>query len=103
MAAPYEVLFVDQSQNCPNPLPTPTDITGSEVLLSQTTGCRVVRMQEKFVVKFGTYVNPIEAHNMMYVAKSTTVPVPKVYAIYQRREKSVVTILLCNMCRATRF
>ncbi|UPK99102.1 hypothetical protein LCI18_010037 [Fusarium solani-melongenae] len=49
----------------------------------------------RFVMKFGVNVQPIEAYNMLYVAKSTTVPVPKVYAIYQCREKqSVVTYIV---------
>ncbi|POR33789.1 Uncharacterized protein TPAR_06021 [Tolypocladium paradoxum] len=94
-AAPYDVLFVDRSQNYPNPLSTPNDIDGSEVLLNQSTGSRLMRMQQRFVIKFGIHVHPIEAHNMLYVAKSTTVPVPKVYAIYQSREKqSVVTYIV---------
>ncbi|KAL6352388.1 hypothetical protein LRP88_14155 [Fusarium phalaenopsidis] len=88
----YDVLFIDQSQNYPIPLPTPNDMDGSEVLPSNPGGARLVRMQQRFFMKFGVDVQPIEAHNILYVAKSTTVPVPKVYAIYQRREKqSVVT------------
>ncbi|KAH6973817.1 hypothetical protein BKA56DRAFT_634745 [Ilyonectria sp. MPI-CAGE-AT-0026] len=68
---------------------------GSEVLLNQSTGSRLVRMQERFAIEFGIHDHPIEAHNMLYVAKSTAVPVPKVYAIYQRQEKqNVVTYIV---------
>ncbi|KAM0211954.1 hypothetical protein ACHAPA_006026 [Fusarium lateritium] len=80
----YNILFVDRSQAIS--LPTPDDIDGSEVLLNETTLTRVVRIQG-FVIKYGTLVAPIEAHNMMYVAKHTTVPIPKVYAIYQSYDK----------------
>ncbi|KAH8650416.1 kinase-like domain-containing protein [Ilyonectria robusta] len=101
-AAPYDVLFVDRSHNYPDPLPTPNDIDGSEVLLNQSTGSRLIKMQQRFVIKFGIHVHPIEAHNMLYVAKSTTVPVPKVYAIYQRREKqSVVTYIVMQYVPGT--
>ncbi|KAI5863992.1 kinase-like domain-containing protein [Durotheca rogersii] len=101
-AAPYDVLFVDQSQNDPNPLPTPNDIDGSEVLLNQSSGSRLVRMQQKFVIKFGIHVHPIEARNMLYVAKSTTVPIPRVYAIYQRQEeRGVVTYIVMQYVAGT--
>lgn len=101
-AAPYDVLFVDRSQGHPNPLSTPNDMDGSEVLLNGSTGSRLVSMQEKFVIKFGIHVHPIEAHNMLYVAKSTAVPVPEVYAIYQRQEKqSVVTYIFMKYVPGT--
>ncbi|SPJ73848.1 uncharacterized protein FTOL_03578 [Fusarium torulosum] len=89
-AKSYDTLFVNQDQAVPPP--TPDDIDGSEVLLNETTGSRVVRIQQ-FVIKYGIFVAPIEAHNMLYVAKSTTVPVPKVYAIYQRYDKHMEEIV----------
>ncbi|KAH9908220.1 protein kinase-like domain-containing protein [Xylariomycetidae sp. FL2044] len=86
-AAPYDVLFLDESQSKPDALPTPRDIDGSETLLHESMGSSLVRVQQGYVIKFGVSVHPIEAHNMLYVAKSTTVPVPKVYAIYQCQEQ----------------
>ncbi|ORY10470.1 kinase-like domain-containing protein [Clohesyomyces aquaticus] len=101
-SASYNVLFVDQSQDSPNPLPTPEDINGSETFLHQSTGSRLVRVQPNFVVKFGVHIRPIEAHNMMHVAKNTRVAVPKVYAIYQRQEKqSVVTYIVMQYIPGT--
>ncbi|CAG9988618.1 unnamed protein product [Clonostachys byssicola] len=101
-AALYDILFIDRSQNCPTPLPTPNDIDGSEVLPNRLSSARLVRIQQRFVMKFGADVRPIEAQNMLYVAKSTTVPVPKVYAIYQRREKqSTVTYILMQYVQGT--
>ncbi|KAH8884177.1 kinase-like protein [Thozetella sp. PMI_491] len=92
---PYDVLFLDQSEKHTNPLPTPHDIEGSEVLMHKSTGSRLLKVQQRFVIKFGTHVQPIEGHNMLYVAESTTVPVPKVYAIYQcREERGVVTYIV---------
>ncbi|CAG9936794.1 unnamed protein product [Clonostachys rosea f. rosea IK726] len=101
-AALYDILFIDQSQNCPAPLPTPNDIDGSEVLPNRPGSARLVRIQQRFIMKFGAHVRPIEAQNMLYVAKSTTVPVPKVYAIYQRREKqSTVTYIVMQYVQGT--
>ncbi|KAL2888497.1 kinase-like domain-containing protein [Ceratocystis lukuohia] len=97
----YNVLFIDQSQNYPIPLPTPNDMDSSEVFPSKP-GARLVGIQQKFVMKFGVKVQPIEAHNMLYVAKFTTVPVPKVYAIYQCQEKqSVITYIVMQYVQGT--
>jgi aminoglycoside phosphotransferase len=47
-------------------------------------------------MKFGRKVRPVEAHNMLYVARYTTIPVPKVYGMYQRnvKEKTITYILM---------
>lgn len=79
----YDVLFMDPSRGDLKSLPTPNDITGSEEVLTDAYGRRLVRVWEHFVVKFGTGVVPIEAENMLFVKKSTTIPIPKVFAIYQ--------------------
>lgn len=87
--APFNILFEVQPRenpNYPNSLPTPNDIDGSEILLKDSPRGRVVRVQEMFVMKYGVNVDLLEAHNMQYVARFTTVPVPKVYAIYQHQE-----------------
>ncbi|KAK7963641.1 hypothetical protein PG996_008665 [Apiospora saccharicola] len=93
--APYEVLFVHQNHGYPNPLPTPDDLDGSEALLNDTSKVKLARVQERFVMKFGVFVDPIEAHNMLFVEKSTTVPIPKVFANYQRpKGQRVITYIL---------
>lgn len=101
--APYDILLMDQAENEANTVPTPNDINGSEILIHQSTGSRLVRMQQRFVMKFGVQVNPIEAHNMLYVAKSTTVPVPRVYAIYQSpsENESVITYIVMEYVPGT--
>ncbi|KAI0380643.1 kinase-like domain-containing protein [Hypomontagnella monticulosa] len=85
---PYKTLFRTGSNGGPNLLPTPNDVDRSsvEILCDESPGCCVVKIREKYVVKFGYHVKPIEADNMMYVAGSTTIPVPKVYAVYERQE-----------------
>ncbi|KAI0895509.1 hypothetical protein F4806DRAFT_84465 [Annulohypoxylon nitens] len=101
-AKTYNVLFVDQSENHPNPLPTPNDIDGSESVVHESTGSHLIRVQQRFLVKFGIHVHPIEGYNMLYVAKYTTVPIPKVYAIYQcQEEQRIITYILMQYIPGT--
>ncbi|KAG5656054.1 hypothetical protein KAF25_001624 [Fusarium avenaceum] len=86
----YDILFVDQSQGVSTLIPD--DIDGSEVLLNESASTRVVRIQD-FVIKHGKLVAAIEAHNVLYVANSTAVPIPKVYAIYQRYDEQMREIV----------
>ncbi|KAM0555137.1 hypothetical protein ACHAPJ_006488 [Fusarium lateritium] len=91
----YDILFKDQPQDFLGPLPTPNDIESGEPLPNNPGSANLVRIRETFVMKYGSEVRPTEAHNMLYVAKHTSVALPKVYAIYQRKEEdSVVTYIL---------
>jgi len=83
---PYAALFLDRSHNHLDPLPTSNDIDGSEVLVHELASSRVVLVQQRFIIKFGIHVSPVEGHSMLYVATSTTIPVPTLYAMYQCRE-----------------
>ncbi len=101
-AKPYKVLFLDQSQNHANPLPTPNDIDGSESVVHESTGSRLLQVQQRFLVNFGVHVHPIEGSTMLYVAKFTTVPIPKVYAIYQcQEEQRIITYMLMQYIPGT--
>jgi hypothetical protein len=90
----YDVLLKDQPENFLGPLPSPNDIDSGEYM-PNTGSASLVRIREIFVMKYGSELQPTEAHSMLYVAKHTSVVVPKVYAIYQRKEEdSVVTYIL---------
>ncbi|KAJ4040689.1 hypothetical protein NW753_010115 [Fusarium oxysporum] len=71
---PYDVLFEDASQDYTTPLPTPNDIESREIIPDREWGANVVKIQQRFIMKFGRDVRPIEANNMLYVAKHTTIP-----------------------------
>ncbi|KAF5244720.1 hypothetical protein FAUST_2237 [Fusarium austroamericanum] len=90
----YDVLF--KNQDFPDPLPTPKDIERGEPLPGRQNGSTsLVRIRDNFVMKYGVEVKPIEAQNMLYVAKHTSLVVPKVYAIYQGKvECGVITYIL---------
>lgn len=62
-------------------LPTVAEIEAStDVLSIRTNAIKVVRVKERFAVKIGYTIPPLEAENMKFVAANSKVFVPKVYA-----------------------
>lgn len=45
-------------------------------------GVKIVRVSPTIVVKYGDCVQLVEAESLEFVAKHTSIPVPKVYAVY---------------------
>jgi hypothetical protein len=71
-------------ETLPAPLPSTEEIEAQADLgPNHVQGQRVVRVGE-FVVKHGWLVSPTEGGNMLYVSQNSSVPVPRVYAIYQQ-------------------
>lgn len=69
----------------PEPLPTPEEIEDSTDIIKKRCARCIARVGPRYVVKFGTNVDPIEGDNMNFVRQNVPgVRVPTVYAIYQR-------------------
>ncbi|RSL57071.1 hypothetical protein CEP54_008461, partial [Fusarium duplospermum] len=67
------------------PLPTPEEIEDSADVIKKRRSRCISRVGPRYVVKFGSQVDKIEGENMYWVCQNTPeVPVPKVFAIYQR-------------------
>jgi hypothetical protein len=66
----------------PRPIPTSDEIECAEEFLYEAGGSKVVGIGP-YVVKFGRQVDLLEGENMLFVAHSTSVPVPLVYALFQ--------------------
>ncbi|PYH99866.1 kinase-like protein [Aspergillus ellipticus CBS 707.79] len=61
-------------------LPSIAEIEASTVLLSDPCrSVKAVRVRERFVVKVGASIAPLEAENMKFVASNSKVRVPKVH------------------------
>ncbi|GLB12349.1 hypothetical protein AtubIFM57258_010030 [Aspergillus tubingensis] len=61
-------------------LPSIAEIEASTDILSDPCrSLKVVRVKERFAVKFGFSIAPLEAENMRFVATNSKVRVPKVY------------------------
>lgn len=66
----------------PAALPTNAEIEASKDVLIEFGGRRVVRVGKHFVVKYGLHVDIIEGENMLFVRRTTTILIPKVYGLY---------------------
>ncbi|PYI05492.1 phosphotransferase enzyme family protein [Aspergillus sclerotiicarbonarius CBS 121057] len=84
MASTVELPYY--ATDLPSPLPTEADIDAAPDISLAYGGRRVVKIGTHFVVKYGRGVNLIEGENMLYVQKSTSIPVPRVYALYSNPE-----------------
>ncbi|KAI1266258.1 kinase-like protein [Xylariaceae sp. FL1019] len=60
--------------------------------LSQWKQYRVVCVNDQFIAKFGD-LSPLEGENMLFVQQNTTIPVPKVYAIYSYDTNKTMIIM----------
>ena len=84
------------STTLPAPLPSILDIHASSHLISHPSvpDVRTVVVAEHFVVKYGNTLNLMEAQNMLFVTKVTSIPVPRVYAVFTDHETSVNYIIM---------
>ncbi|TVY37224.1 hypothetical protein LOCC1_G007466 [Lachnellula occidentalis] len=76
--------FVPTSE-LPQPLPTNQEIHDSKDQYVDNGGRRVVRVGP-YMIKYGPAVSVIEGENMLFISRETTIPVPRVYAIYTATE-----------------
>ncbi|PIG85141.1 hypothetical protein AARAC_010575 [Aspergillus arachidicola] len=65
-------------------LPTVAEIeTATEIISTQDTSAKVVRVNKHFAVKMGHGVTLVEAENIRFLAANSKVPVPKVHAAFK--------------------
>lgn len=86
--------YIVDDASLPAPLPTVQEIESETELLNMTAGCKVVRVGDHFVVKYGEQVDLLEGETMLFLEQSTTVPVPRVYALFRDmdRQKSYIVM-----------
>ncbi|KAF6235290.1 hypothetical protein HO173_006484 [Letharia columbiana] len=81
----------------PSALPTNAEIEASKDVIAVTGGRRVVRVGTHFVVKYGLGVTILEGENMLFVRSTTTIPIPKVYALYTETDTKKNYIVMENI------
>lgn len=73
----------------PAPLPTFEEVLAGEDFISHELQTSIVRVREHFAVKYERRTSVQEGLNMFFVAQSTSIPAPEVYAIYEQVHKGV--------------
>lgn len=80
VALPY---YADAT-TIPANIPTVKDIESSaDLLCNEQRGRRVVGVGQHFVAKYGVAVNLIEGETMLFIRQATSVPVPRIYALFK--------------------
>ncbi|KAK3309832.1 kinase-like domain-containing protein [Chaetomium strumarium] len=75
-------------------LPTVAEILASPTRLSADYENIVVQVGDHFAVKYGGRTSLQEGENMLFVQRSSRVPVPKVYALFHDEETDVDFIVM---------
>jgi hypothetical protein len=71
----------------PARLPTVEEIESATEIFSDTTGRKVVGVGDHFVVKYGVQVDLLEGETMLFLGQETTVPVPRIYALFRSADQ----------------
>lgn len=71
-------------------LPTTAEIENSKEILHERTAAKVVSIGPHFIAKYGFNISLEEGRTMMFVRRSTAVPVPRVYALYSELGKNYI-------------
>ncbi len=82
------------ASSIPWPLPTKAKIESSPSVKEYEYSGDVVRVGDHFVVKYGPQVNLLEGENMLFIRKTTHVPIPQVYALYSDADTKINYIVM---------
>ena len=83
MEALLQVPYFADPSILPGPIPSIEEIESSSNRLNECGSPRTVRVGEHFVVKYGELVHAMEADNMIFIYKETSIPVPQLYAVFR--------------------
>jgi serine/threonine protein kinase len=93
MATRPSIPYYAPPELLPAPLPTVAEILslerGRKQRLSAEHETPVVRVGDHYAVKFGGKTTLQEGENMLFVQQSTSIPVPKVYALFHDDENDL--------------
>ena len=67
----------------PANLPTTDEIENSQDVLCDQSARKVVGVGQHFVVKYGLAVDLIEGETMLFIQEATSMPVPRIYALFK--------------------
>ena len=76
-----ELPYYAPAETLPAPIPRVASILGFKNVISKHINT-VIRYNQHYVVKYGTDTSLQEGLNMLFVQRTTDIPVPKVYALF---------------------
>jgi thiamine kinase-like enzyme len=87
MATRPTLPYFAPADTLPAPLPSVASILACKRFFQNfQKGCKVIRFNEHYVVKYGPNVYLQEGENMLFVRQATTIRVPTVYALFHDKK-----------------
>lgn len=90
---PISPPYLAHPETLSHPLPTLDEIHHSKDVIYERGGCKIVGIGP-YAVKYGAQVELIEGENMLFVARSTSVAVPRVYGLFKDDTNEVGYIIM---------
>ena len=78
----------------PASIPTMKDIESSPDVFCEQSGRRVVGVGQHFVAKYGLAVDLIEGETMLFIRQATSVPLPRIYALFKDHKSHKAYIIM---------
>jgi hypothetical protein len=88
------LLYMVDDANLPAKLPTVKEIESATEIFSDIAGRKVVGVGDHFVVKYGIQVNLLEGETQFFLRQATTVPVPRICALFRNADQSNSYIIM---------
>ncbi|KZZ90003.1 phosphotransferase enzyme family protein [Moelleriella libera RCEF 2490] len=95
-----ELPFFASESRLPSPLPPSEVIESSGEVIKESSGRRIIRFNKFYVIKHGLKVSLTEGQNMLFVRRTTSIPVPEVFALFSKKDdagRSVKYIIMENI------
>jgi aminoglycoside phosphotransferase (APT) family kinase protein len=83
-----QIPYYAPSEELPSELPTKDAIESAKEVLCEQSARKVVGVGSHFVVKYGLQIHLEEGQNMIFIKNTTSVSVPKVYALFKDVESN---------------
>jgi hypothetical protein len=90
----YSLPYYADPATIPAQLPTIEEIGAAPEIFSDTIPTKVVAIGNHFVVKYGPQVNLLEGETMLFLQNCSSVPVPRVYALFGSPDGEIKFIVM---------
>jgi hypothetical protein len=92
--ASYSLPYYANPATIPAQLPTIEEIGAARKIISDKSASKIVAIGDHFIVKYGPQVDLLEGETMLFLQKSSSVPVPRIYALFKSPNKEIKYIVM---------